>query len=1115
MHRHAAAIDVEALDRRLLLAATPSLVKDVNTGTLGSYYHDFVDVGGTLFFAASEDFGGHDDLYKSDGTPAGTVKVKDFGVPGSAFYTELGSLTAFNGRLYFRAPDPGGANLELWTSDGTDAGTYRVKDINPGVDASSPYGMVAFDGALYFSAQTADAGRELWKTDGTEAGTVMVKETTPGTSWGDSAILGVLGGKLYFTGIDPDHGRELWETDGTGAGTRLVVDLTEGVFSTPFTGGAFAAGNYLYFFTENPNEYKDLWRTDGTAAGTVPLRSGFVGGSDAAPYAFADAGGTFLFVGDDGENGWELWRSDGTADGTRMLKDIAPGTGSSYPTPPALLNGQYYFGASDGVNDAELWRTDGTAAGTVRAVDILPGPLGSSPAPLLNVGGTLYFPAFSSPSPFGGDRELWKSDGTPAGTSRVADVAPGPIGSEPESVTAAGGHLFFVASAGDGDRELWASDGTAAGTVRVADVTTTPAGSYPVNFVAAGQRLFFVAGLDPSFKQLWTSDGTDAGTRRVSNLLVGNYPTGVAVGDTFIFSAYDPVTGWELWRTDGTDAGTALVKDTLPGSNDSRQSDLFDFNGTLLFVNGDGTLWKTDGTAAGTVRVSDAVRAHAPFAVSHGVAYFAGNDPQEPFGSNGTLWKTDGTPGGTAAVGGPSPDLLVAAADGTLYFRADDGVNGNELWKSDGTAAGTVMVKDIFPVTFGNSRSSYPFFLTPFGDGVLFFAQSDDTLVRRLWKSDGTANGTVQIGPNLWHGGSEAVSGGVFYFTTYDGGLWRSDGSTASLVKAFTAGVAPDALTDVNGTLYFRARTQEAGYELWKSNGTEAGTVPVDDVVPGVGDFYPDHLTVVNGTTLMFAGDTPETGIELWKLALPGVAGRHVFHNGSAADGNDPAADGRDDAAIATGTAALRPGQSASFANVTGSGRGITGVMVDVSALPDGAGPTAADFDVRVGGGGSTWSAGPAPRVSVRRGAGVGGTDRVTLLFDPNTVRNTWLKVTVQPGARTGLSQPDVFYFGSLVGDTGGAGAPTVDAADVVRARRNLGRTDAGSKSRYDFNGDGTINARDLAIVLDAYRRRLALPSGVAAPPPPPPAPAAAPTPGAERRPARRSALITGSVLTE
>src|SRR5439155_258428 len=96
---------------------------------------------------------------------------------------------------------------------------------------------------------------------------------------------------------------------------------------------------------------------------------------------------------------------------------------------------------------------------------------------------------------------------------------------------------------------------------------------------------------------------------------------------------------------------------------------------------------------------------------------------------------TDNNANGTAAS---SPDNLVNV-NGTLFFTADDGVHGRELWRSDGTAAGTVMLKDI-----SSSAGADPTELLNVA-GTLFFTATDGTQGRELWKSDSSAAGTVLV----------------------------------------------------------------------------------------------------------------------------------------------------------------------------------------------------------------------------------------------------------------------------------------------------------------------------------------------------------------------------------
>jgi ELWxxDGT repeat protein len=255
---------------------------------------------------------------------------------------------------------------------------------------------------------------------------------------------------------------------------------------------------------------------------------------------------------------------------------------------------------------------------------------------LAAVGGTLFFGASDGTS-----NGLWRTDGTAAGTVRLAELAP-------SQLTAVNGTLFFTTDTGG----LWKSDGTAAGTVRVAAVD--PSGLTSGLTGLDGVLYFFLTGRF-SFQPtaLWRSDGSEAGTREVGNAVVSPQSVGVRNGSLFFLGTlvFDNVT--RLYRYDAP-RGIALVR-TLPQGAGPLTA-IYD---QLLFGDRGGQLWRSDGTESGTTALQDFAINDVPagFTRSGGYVFFAA-DGGDALGRE--LWALPATP---RCDGDCGRDGVVSVAD--------------------------------------------------------------------------------------------------------------------------------------------------------------------------------------------------------------------------------------------------------------------------------------------------------------------------------------------------------------------------------------------------------------------------------------------------------------------
>lgn len=803
--------------------------------------------GQRAYFAASGP-SGTTAVWATDGTPGGTVLLKaGLGAPYDGSFEA--DTAVLEGRLFFHdcAPRPSTA-CDLWTSDGTVEGTRKLVELG-----SRATRLTGSAGVVYFLASTVDDFRPaLWRTDGTAGGTIHLRTFNFGIR---EDVASVRGRALVVA-----EGK-LWVTNGK------VVDpiATLGSHELITFQDAAVEGDALYFPAQplNGGTTLTVWRSDGTSAGTSTVLSTSVAFSPSTPYPWVQRHGSrvyYLMPGPQGREPYALWSSGA---GGQDAQPVTCGGCSSIPGPGWILvsGGKLFFPAASGgvhtlwtldsthvaraltpyctddcrtwaalavdgrvmfavptLGSNELWVTDGSAAGTR--------PVGSfesffSLYASTNLGGVLFA---ASTEPFQ-ETKLWMSRGTPQSTLPLTAVEGN--GSEPRELRRAGDRVAFLACRPQG---LWGAGAHEAELVKEGYVDCSFTDSFHP-FVSAGDSAFF--GYAQS--EVWATDGTTASTRKVwdngadSSSAVYDM---AELGPDLVFwtsriVADQRVTS--LWRSDGTTAGTTKFLDLPPGVGPGIGSTTLGSEVYFRAQSPLGVVWRTDGTAGGTRRLTDAPSGEflqdPEFTRVGAFVYFTGDDG---------IWRTNGTAAGTTlAVPGPHDDdpyeqddrlsWLHEQGGALLFMRTQNGVS--TLWRTRGTPASTQQIAALRAITWPGSAASF--------SGHLYFAADDGAHGVELWRTDGTAAGTVLV---------------------RDIGRGPISGNPRELVVA-------------QGKLYFTADDTFTGSELWVSDGSAGGTRMVQDIAPHAASSSPADLTVV-GDRLYFSAHDAVTGRELWALPL-------------------------------------------------------------------------------------------------------------------------------------------------------------------------------------------------------------------------------------------------------
>jgi trimeric autotransporter adhesin len=445
----------------LLLAGLGSnaqaLVKDIYIGGGSSNPTGFCRLDNQVFFVANDGVHGTE-LWVTDGTEAGTGMVKDInpGIgDGCLYYSPKGwrypQIQALGRYIYFFAND-GAHGFELWRSDGTDGGTVMVKDIMPGAASSSiDLVLLKLDTLLVFPANNSANGNELWRSNGVDTGTLMIKDLYPGFNSSNPQCFFVDSTVVYFSANNGTDGYGLCKSNGTPEGTVYLKDVAPGVTKIDSSPYVRYKGE-IYFNGLTLNNGAELWKTDGSKEGTILVKDINQGSGSSEPCLFTVFKDELVFSANDGPEGYELWASDGTATGTHMVKDICPGHRGSHPVSLSVLDTSLYFVASDGEGRMQFWKSDLTDTGTrIFGDTALNGVRLVQPQVLYNSGGVIYL---SSTNPDAGT-ELWQTNGTLQGTHMLREICGGPCSSNPGSFYAADSMIFFAAEDNLHGRELF------------------------------------------------------------------------------------------------------------------------------------------------------------------------------------------------------------------------------------------------------------------------------------------------------------------------------------------------------------------------------------------------------------------------------------------------------------------------------------------------------------------------------------------------------------------------------------------------------------------------------------------------------------------------------------
>jgi ELWxxDGT repeat protein len=857
----------------------------------------------SLAYYAVNCAGGGEALWASDGTPAGTrvlLAPGSYYTPGSQISVERrieeeGGTFFLQGGWYDRP-------LELWRTDGTAAGTARVAVVSTSDSVRAGLHRRAANDLLMLVEETS---RELvvWHSDGTSDGTVAVRSLAfPDQNASLRSFTGIADGIAFTVSLSEPSRVELWYSDGTAAGTALGAVLPIGVTDEPV---AHAGSIY---FTAAVGWTEWVWRGDGTEATTRPIVP--LGSRDArtASFEFFD-GGLYLVACGDDRRSCNLLRAPlegGIA--TEIAETCDSHSCESYDDELWVrgVGGRLLFTRRDEFSVA-VWSSalDGTGATQVKTLCEADLCFAPNVQPVV-LDAALFFATVTDEALA---RELWTSDGTPAGTLRLAGPLAGiqwyvyPYAWEPIAALPGGGGWVFAGADTEHGIELWRARSQADSGAMVEDLRPDRPGLFnPEPVGAVGSTFVFALASDDGDERTLYRHAIDDGpvepfltvpVHRGRHGIRNAPPALRAAGNAWFFIEHDlgdegPFAE-QIWRYDpvSRDLRTLFADDPRVTGIGARADDLLPSGTDYLFLGSTDpelhpAIYRLRPRSGAISKLMDLPAEHATSVGQSGDFWY--------LVENGERVVAVDLARRTRKVLGDFPGAwvtqAVTLADGLVFtvdWQATGEGTGLELRQSSGD--GTRLVAQWPSIVDG-----CPFYLglPPKGSAspALFAAQTYcANQTADLWVSDGSFDRTRRLrsfpGEQLdFARQADRLRGDLFFLasrwdiatqtSTYE--IWKSDGTPTGTLAVADLPAEPnsgsynftEAARGAEG-IYFAWSDAVHGGELWRTDGTSAGTGLAADIEPGPESSSPWQLRTV-GDQVIFRAGTAATGLELWQV---------------------------------------------------------------------------------------------------------------------------------------------------------------------------------------------------------------------------------------------------------